>query len=209
MKKEAKSKIFFFILVIIFIIMIMILFISQKPKDLTKKMYNDICEKTKYTFSMLEENEDVKYNLIITKDEKGMCIDTISNGERTSTLVKDGNAYYIMHKDKVYYLYDSSQIDADILGNELENINSKNYKSGYETIDGKKHYYEEYEGIVTFILLTNYDENSSIRTRFYFDEKNIVYIKTFIDDKEELLKIDFSDEADESLFEIPTDYEKL
>ncbi len=206
MKKEKTS---IFILIIIFVVLISILFISQKPKNMTKQMYDNIYEKTKYTFSMLEENEEIKYNLKIAKNEGQMCIDTTSNDERTSTLVKDGLAYYIMHANKEYYLYDSNEIDADILGNELDVVKNEKYKSGYETINDKKYYYEEYEGIVTFILLTNYNEESSIKTRFYYDNGKIAYIKTFIDDTEELIKIDFTDDVDEGLFDIPKDYAEL
>lgn len=209
MKKEKLWKIVFFALIIVVIVLITILFVSQKPKNMTKNMYNDINEKNKYTFSMLEENEDLSYNLKIVKNEEAMCIDTTSNDERTSTLVKDGSAYYLMHANKEYYLYDSSQIDADILGNELDTVKTANYKSGYETINNKKYYFEEYEGIVTFILLTNYNEDSSIKTRFYYDDGKIAYIKTFIDDTEELIKIDFSQDVDEGLFEIPEDYAEL
>ena len=206
MKKEKTS---IFILIIIFVVLISILFISQKPKNMTKQMYDNIYEKTKYTFSMLEENEEIKYNLKIAKNEGQMCIDTTSNDERTSTLVKDGSAYCIMHANKEYYLYDSNEIDADILGNELDVVKNEKYKSGYETINDKKYYYEEYEGIVTFILLTNYNEESSIKTRFYYDNGKITYIKTFIDDTEELIKIDFTDDVDEGLFDIPKDYAEL
>ena len=209
MKKEKLWKIVFFALIIVVIVLITILFVSQKPKNMTKNMYNDINEKNKYTFSMLEENEELSYNLKIVKNEEAMCIDTTSNDERTSTLVKNGSAYYLMHANKEYYLYDSSQIDADILGNELDTVKTANYKSGYETINNKKYYFEEYEGIVTFILLTNYNEDSSIKTRFYYDDGKIAYIKTFIDDTEELLKIDFSQDVDEGLFEIPEDYAEL
>ncbi len=209
MKKEKLWKIVFFALIIVVIVLITILFVSQKPKNMTKNMYNDINEKNKYTFSMLEENEELNYNLKIVKNEEAMCIDTTSNDERTSTLVKDGSAYYLMHANKEYYLYDSSQIDADILGNELDTVKTANYKSGYETINNKKYYFEEYEGIVTFILLTNYNEESSIKTRFYYDDGKIAYIKTFIDDTEELIKIDFSQDVDEGLFEIPEDYAEL
>ena len=209
MKKEKLWKIVFFALIIVIIVLITILFVSQKPKNMTKNMYNDINEKNKYTFSMLEENEELKYNLKIVKNDESMCIDTTSNDERTSTLVKNGSAYYIMHTNKEYYLYDSSEIDADILGNELDVVKANKYKGGYETINAKRYYYEEYDDIVTFILLTNYNEESSIKTRFYYDDGKIAYIKTFVDDTEELLKIDFSDNVDESLFEIPEGYAEL
>ena len=56
----------------------------------------------------------------------------------------------------------------------------------------------------------NYEEESVIKTRFYFDHNKIAYIKTVIDDsEEEILKVNFSDEVNESLFEIPDDYAEI
>lgn len=209
MKKNVVPKIIFTILIIVLIIMI-ILVINQKPRDLTVNMYHAICEKQNYTFSMIEENSDINYSLTIAKKENVMSIDSTTDDEHTTTLVEEDVAYYIMHSDKEYYLYDSSQIDADILKNDLSGIEEAEYVSGYEKINGKKYYYEEYEGITTFIMWSNYEEGSSIKTRFYFDNKKIAYIKTIINDsEEELLKVDFSDEVNDSLFEIPDDYAEV
>lgn len=210
MKKNMISKIIFAILIIILIVMI-ILVTKQKPKDMTIKMYNDICEKQNYTFSMIEQNSDVKYNLIISKKENSMSIDAKSGDEHTTTLVKEEAAYYIMHLEKEYYLYDSSQIDADILRNDLSGIKEEEYSTGYEEINGKKYYYEEYSDITTFIMWSNYsEEESSIKTKFYFDKNKIVYIKTIIDGtQEELLEIEFTDDVDNTMFEIPNDYSEM
>ena len=57
--------------------------------------------------------------------------------------------------------------------------------------------------------MTKYDEQNEIKTRFYFDNGKISYIKTISGEDEELLKIDFSDNVDENSFEIPDDYAEL
>ena len=210
MKKEKISKIIFLILLMLLIIMILVTIIIQKPKDLTLQMYNNIKQKNNYTFSMEEQNSEIKYNLTIIKNDPNICIDTLSNDEHTSTLVKDGSAYYIQHSQKEYYLYDASEIDADILEGDIDLIKDQKYQKGYETINGKKYYYEEYEGISTYMLLTSYNEDSTIKTKYYYDDQNnISYIKTTVDDSQELLKIQFSDEVDETKFEIPQDYAEL
>ena len=64
MKKNVIPKIIFAILIIVLIVMI-ILVILQKPNDLTVSMYQAICEKQNYTFSMVEENSDINYSLTI------------------------------------------------------------------------------------------------------------------------------------------------
>lgn len=208
MKKNIIPKIVFGILIIILIVTIAIA-LTQKEKDLTIKMYKDICEKTNYTFSMTEENLDINYNLTISKRQEDMSIEAKSDNEHTTTLVKDGTAFYVMHLEKEYYLYDSSQIEADIIKSGLAGIEEDKYVTGNEKINGKNYYYEEYEEIPTFIIWSNYDDESSIKTRFYFDKKNIVYIKTILGDTEELLKIEFTDKVDDSVFEIPDDYAEM
>ena len=46
-----------------------------------------------------------------------------------------------------------------------------------------------------------------IKTRFYFDkDNNLVYVKTIYDGNEELLKISLSNNVEDSLFEIPSNY---
>ena len=114
-----------------------------------------------------------------------------------------------MHNEKEYYFYDINEIDADILKNELSCVKEKEYKSGYEEIEGKKYYYEEFEGIITFIMTLNYNEEDTIKTRFYYDGKNLQYIKNIVNDEEELLKAEFSDTIDENLFKIPDDYAEV
>lgn len=205
MKKSVIPKIIFGILIIGLITAIVIA-VTQKEKDLTVKMYQEICEKQNYTFSMKEENFDQNYTLTVAKRQDDMCIEAKSDTEHTTTLIKQGAAYYVMHLEKEYYLYDSNQIDADIIKNGLEGIEEETYRSGNEKINGKSYYYEEYDGISTFIIWTNNNEESSVKTRFYFEKGKIVYIKTILGDVEELLKIDLSDEIQESMFEIPEDY---
>ena len=114
-----------------------------------------------------------------------------------------------MHLEKEYYLYDSNEIDADIIKNGLNGIDEESYTRGQEKINGKNYYYEEYNDISTFFIWSKYDEEKEIKTRFYFNNGKIVYIKTISEDTEELLKIEFSDNVDDSVFEIPNDYAEM
>ena len=50
-------------------------------------------------------------------------------------------------------------------------------------------------------------DEEKAKTRFYFEGDQLVYIKTIIEDEQELLKVDISNQVDEKLFEIPSDYE--
>ena len=207
MNKKVMSKVIFIILIVILIISI-IFAIANNKKNLSKAMYKKICEKSIYTFSMEEISNQIEYKLTIARKQGSICIDSLSQDDHTSTLVNEQESFYINHNAKEYFLYDISQIDADILKNDLKDIESQKYKTGHEKIENKNYYYEEYEGIGAFILLSDYNiEESSVKTRFYFEKDKIKYIKTVIDNAgEELLKIDFSDDIDENLFQIPEDY---
>lgn len=208
MKKSIISKIVFVILIIILIIAISIA-VTHKEKDFTIKMYDKICQNENYTFSMKEENMDMNYTLSVSKKGSDMSIDSKSDNDHTTTLIKDETAFYVMHEEKEYYQYDGNQIDADIIKNGLSGISEKSYVSGHEKINGKNYYYEEYDDIGAFFIITKYDEQNGIKTRFYFDNGKISYIKTTSGEDEELLKIDFSDNVDENSFEIPDDYAEL
>ena len=208
MKKGKIPKIIFGILIIILFVVV-IFAITHKEKDFTIKMYNDICQKENYTFLMKEESLDINYSLTISKRKNDMSIEAKSDDDHTTTLIKDGTAYYIMHLEKEYYLYDSSEIDADIIKNGLNGIDEESYTRGQEKINGKNYYYEEYNDISTFFIWSKYDEEKEIKTRFYFNNGKIVYIRTISEDTEELLKIEFSDNVDDSVFEIPNDYAEM
>lgn len=211
MRKKIQPKIFFITLIIALIIAILVAIIqNNNDKDRTIKMYKEMCSKDKYTFSMEELNSEINYCLTISKKSNEISIDTVSNNEHTTTLVRDELLYYIMHNEQEYYLYDSSQIESDILIDDLNGIEEMEYTEGHEKINGKDYHYEEYEGITAFIIWLDYEhEESNIKTRFYFNGNKIVYIKNIVDDQEELLKVGLKDEVNDELFEIPEEYAEL
>lgn len=207
--KKNKAKIFFGLLIIILIISIIVA-IMQNNNDRTIKMYDSIINKEDYCFTMEEKNKDINYKLTVAKKASYKCIDVKSNEEHTTTLIKDDIAYYIMHDRQEYYLYDSKEIEADILIDDLKELDQKEYKIGHEKINGKDYYYEEFEDITEFIMWIEYDEDEEkVKTRFYFEGNNIKYIKNITQDEEELIKVELSNKVDEELFEIPKEYAEL
>lgn len=210
MKKNKISKIIFLILIILLVISIIIATFTQKKKNLTIDMYDKLCNMENYTFSIKKENIDTDYILTISRRGLDISIDANFPDEHTTTVVTDESAYYVIHSKQEYYLYDTTQIDADILKNELAGIEEENYKHGYEKINGKQYYFEEYENITTFIMLSNYNaDEDNLKTRLYFSDGKISYIKNIIEEQEELLKIDFSDIIDDNLFSIPDSYAEI
>ena len=69
--------------------------------------------------------------------------------------------------------------------------------------------YEEDSGLTMFAENTTLNENESqIRTRFYFDKiGDLAFIKTiYSDSQEEIQRIEISSEINEKLFNIPSTY---
>ncbi len=212
MKKQKISKIIFLSLILILVMSIIFLLKGEK-KGRTKAMYEKITNSNEYTFTMEEKGED-NLKFIMSKSDGSRSIDVTSGNEHTTTLVKDGYAYFVMHEQEEYYTYsnnEAQEIEADILEEGLKNIEESKYTTGNEKIYGKTYYYEEYEDMESFLMLnTSLEEQVKSKTRFYFKGNDIAYIKTIIDENdEELLKVDCKYLADKDLFEIPSNYAEL
>ena len=227
-------------LVIILTIIIIAIFNKDKPKNLVIKMYEKINQSDNYTLFMEEANEDPKGNVSMVQRGKDACVDATLEDSHNTTLLLDNSIYYIEHNEKEYIVYEDEEADTDkLLLEELKEISKMIYASGKEKINGKEYYYEEYETDgSTFSIYADTAEDSVIKTRFYFDGDELIYIKnTVVDEvledeevdeedeedeseetdeeeiereplKEELLKASLKFEVDEKLFEIPKDYAK-
>ena len=202
-------------IVIIALILIALLCIFHKEKsDKVANIYEKINNSQNFTFSMQLVNNELKYEVSMAQRGVDVSIDMYSENEHNTTLVLNNEAYFIMHNKEEYYNYGDEQIDADIVLYGLKNIINSDYVSGREKIDGIEYYFEEYENESTdFIIYANVNEESKVKTRFYFDKDNICYIKNIIinnnKQEEELIKVKLSFEVDNNLFEIPDNYAEL
>ena len=83
-------------------------------------------------------------------------------------------------------------------------------EKGKEKIENKTYTYEEYNTVTKFVMMDNSEnEGQEIKTKFYFDGNKLEYIKTIVGNKQELLKVDISDDVDNNLFEIPSEYKEM
>ena len=123
-------------------------------------------------------------------------------------IIRDGNSYLILDDQKTYYTYKNNEIDLNKITDNLDEIKDMDFSKGTETIENIQCEYEEYNTITGFALKINNDEIKSqeIKTRFYFNEGKLVYIKTILDNDSELLKITLSNSTNKAVFEIPKDY---
>ena len=213
MKKNKRIGLIAVILVIIGIIFIISKIINSKSSDEQKlaKIYEDLKSSQSYYFQM-ERNSNNKI-IMAQKGDKTIIDQYSKEGEdsvqsHTTTLIKDNNTYLILHDRKEYYVYEENNVDQTILVDGIKEIMDKDFSRGNEKVRGKKYNYEEYNGSSIFMISNtlNIDENE-VKTRFYFDKKdNLVYIKTINGEDTELLKINITQDVDDSIFDIPSDY---
>ena len=205
-----KTTIISVLIMALFIISI-ILILSGERKNRVKRMYEEINKNGIYTFSMEETMSEMNYKVSMAQRNEDISIDMYMNNEHTTTLIIDNKSYFIMHNEKKYYDYGEEKIDSDIITSGLKNILQKEYSTGVEEINGIKYYYEEYEDDdMNFVIYSNVTENSKIKTRFYFEENKLCYIKNIVqndeDIQEELIKTELEYKIDEEAFKIPKDY---
>ena len=211
MKKSVK--IILGIIVILVVAIIIKYVINNNDKDMLASLYSTMSNSEEFTFTMEVVDSSIPYTLSVAQSGENMNIDMISEDARTSTLLLDGYIYYILHDEKEYSLINEDS-EGNIIIEALSNIYESEYEKGKEEIYGTKYYYEEYNDCYDFTVLLAIDTNDTNKTRFYFDDEDLVYIKTItIDDEgnqeEELLNVTISYEADSSLFEIPSDYAEI
>lgn len=213
MKKNKGINLILVILVIIGIIFVISKIINNKSSDEQKlaKIYENLKGSQSYCFQM-ERNNNNKI-IMAQKGDKTIIDQYSKEGENstqshTTTLIKDNNTYLILHDRKEYYVYEENNVDQTILLDGIKEIMDKDFSRGNEKVRGKKYNYEEYNGSSIFMISNtlNIDENE-VKTRFYFDKKdNLVYIKTINGEDTELLKINITQDVDDSIFDIPSDY---
>ena len=164
-------------------------------------------------------NGEFEHKISMIQRKNEICIDMHIDGEHTTTIVFENYAYYISHNDKKYEKFEVESVDDNYLDiYKIKQMLEQQYKAGYEEIEGKKYYYEEYDnGDYEFKMQLEIDGNTNCKIRFYFDDEgNLVYIKNIaVDSKsgedkdEEILKINFSFDINEELFNVPQDYEEI
>ncbi len=167
------------------------------------KLYETLQTSSVFSFELTLDDENHKY---YAKSNNMACIDTIYNDEETKYIIKDGNTYFLVDDTKTYYTYSNNQTNLNMVTRGLEKIKDLEYQTGKEKINNKNYYYEEYTGLTDFAMGDFTEDSEDVKTRFYFDDGELVYIKTIEDDKQELLKVNISYDVDQNSFQIPSDY---
>lgn len=212
---EKKQKIFIIsicvIVAIIIVGLIVYAIITSRNESANENRLANMYEKMMQdeTYSITFQLDD---NNKYTVSRKGDVanIDTYNNGDHTTNIIRDGNTYLLMYSTKRYYTYQNNVTGLGELPNQLnEMIQNQQPEKGQEKIDGHNYRYEEYKGVSDFLM--NIDENvieENTNTRFYFDGDDLKYIQTIMEDKSELIRVEVSYDVDDTIFEIPSDFEE-
>lgn len=213
MDKKHKLFITSICIIVAIIIVILIVYIVTKNqeenanKNRLANMYERMMQDETYSITF-QLNDNNKYTVSRKGDVAN--IDTYNNGKHTTNIIKDGDTYLLMYNTKRYYTYQNNVTGLGELPNQLnEIIQSQEPEKGQEKIDGSNYRYEEYKGVSDFLMNTDEgisEENTN--TRFYFDGDDLEYIKTIMEDKSELIRVDVSYDVDDNIFEIPSDFQE-
>ena len=178
---------------------------KDTSKSKTYKLFSQLSEDYVLSLEGEEDLGDGEETIVMTVAVKGknICMDLLASesGQHYTVIYKDNKTYTILHEDKMYLVDDGkdeeSFEDMQLFSAEdLDEIKDEEYTTGKEKIDGKEYYYEEYK-----------DEDGNPQ-RFYFSGDDLKYIKTVDDTEETLIKVNkISSKVDDSLFDIPADYE--
>lgn len=206
MKKKKTGKLIILLILAIAIIFAISKFINNTSKSskLTN-IYEKLNTAQTYLFEM-ERND--KNKVILAEKENKTIIDQYSENNHSTTIVKNGNTYLVLHNREEYYVYENNNIDQTILIDEFKGIIKKEFTTGTEKIQGKKYNYEEFAGSTIFTISNTLDSNEeNIKTRFFFDnDGNLAFIKTIAGKEQELLKVKLEENVDDAIFEIPSNY---
>lgn len=217
MNKKKKIVIISIVIVIIIALIVgVIIFLNTRNSNGDSKissgttkisnLYDKLSKKEMFSFTTIIDDNNKE---IYAKSSNVAYTDTTYNGDESKFVIKDGNSYLLNDDSKIYYTYQNNDVNFNKVLEQLDEIKNAELVEGKEDIEGKKYYYEEYSGFTNFAFKLSDTETEDVKTRFYFDGNDLVYIKTIIGDTQELLKIEITDKVDSTLFEIPTDYREM
>lgn len=217
MLKSKKNIILITIAIIVILVIVagIIIFTTKNKKEENKEstMTSELCQKiTKaneiaYTKTIDENN---KITIIVKGNEAYKEITL--EGKTKRYIVKNGDTYYLDDSEKKYYKYQSNDEILTEIREQFEKINTTNLKTGKEDINGKKYKYEEISQCQDFLFNDKISVNNLeyAKTRLYYKNGELYYIKTIVGENEELMKINISyGNINDSYFDIPSDYTEV
>ena len=198
--KKKKIIIISIIAILLIIAVALVIIFSSNKSNSTKIQEQDtgisrikeICSKLEenptYTFKTMLNDEN---QLVIARKENKAYVEVVDEGEKNTYIVDNNNTTVLVDRTKKYYTYENNNTYLTKVTNNMRQL--------------LKH-------AQSYPFLINYKatiDESKTKTRLYFEGNNLKYIKTYIGDIEQLLKVEMSYNIDNSVsFEIPKEYNK-
>ncbi|MEI3395086.1 MAG: hypothetical protein V8R82_05185 [Clostridia bacterium] len=216
MKKNKKILIIVISIILVLAVILGIIFLVSKNKQgntneiqeaqKTEKVYEEVSKANQITFTCTLDDKNKE--TIIVKDNNAYK-ETTKDGKTSRYIVKDGNTYFLDEDSKKYYTYNNNTSILIELKQQLEKLQDLSKEAGKERIKGKNYSYEEFEQYQGFLINNKIavTDLTKAKTRIYYDNDKIVYIKTIAGDEKELLKVDISyNQVNDDYFNIPDEY---
>lgn len=171
-----------------------------------QKNYEKIANSKEMTFTTtLDENNR---ETIVIKDGQAYK-ETTRNGVTYKYIVKGNDTYFVDDSNKTYYTYKNNTEISTEIQQKLSKLKEMSSNTGKEKVKGKNYQYEEFEKYQDFLINNKIavTDLTKAKTRIYYDNDKIVYIKTIAGDEEELLKVDILyGNVKNDYFNIPSEY---
>lgn len=214
--KLKKPMIIIGIIILVVVIIGVIIFALSSKNKTNKteqtesveiqKNYEKIANSKEMTFTItLDENNK---ETIVIKDGQAYK-ETTRNGVTYKYIVKGNDTYFVDDSNKTYYTYKNNTEISTEIQQKLSKLKEMSSNTGKEKVKGKNYQYEEFEKYQDFLINNKIaaTDLTKAKTRIYYDNDKIVYIKTIAGDEEELLKVDISyGNVKNDYFNIPSEY---
>ena len=161
---------------------------TSNTESKLNSILNKIEETKKYTLKLTLNNDNYK---VITRNGEQAKIEIVDGGVKTTYTITDGNTYLKTEDSEEEYEYKNNISLLNDFENNLDLLLVKKFTVGTENIDNKNMNFEEFSKTSAFVL--NYKSiinEAETKTRFYFDGNSLKYIKTYVGDIQQLLKVE-------------------
>lgn len=206
------------VLVIIAIIIVIVMLTNNGGKeketktgksygiDSLEEVYSKLQDTKNYSFNTKLNDENYKNT---SRNNDSLKIEIADEGKNQTYIVKNDNTYFLTEKTKKYYEYNDNTSMLNDLENKMNDLLKNNFNEGTENINGKDYTYQEFEKASPFLInfKKKYD-NYNTKTRFYFADGNLQYIRTYVGEVQQLLKVDLEFNNQKDSYKIPSDYIK-
>ena len=214
--KLKKTMIIIGIIILVVVIIGVIIFaISSKNK--TNKTEQTESVEIQKNYEKIANSKEMIFTTTLDKNNKETIVikdgqaykETTRNGVTYKYIVKGNDTYFVDDSNKTYYIYKNNTEISTEIQQKLSKLKEMSSNTGKEKVNGKNYQYEEFEKYQDFLINNKIavTDLTKAKTRIYYDNDKIVYIKTIAGDEEEILKVDISyGTVKNDYFNIPSEY---